>query len=272
MNARFLLIMFVAGVLFAEANAQWTSTQGPNTGIVRRIAVTGQNRFAAVDTGGVFVSTGSGTTWYSVNTGLTNHSVWALCVNGSSIYAGTNGGGAYVSTDNGASWTQTNNGITGTFVHSIVASGSNVFAGTDSGVYLSSNNGTNWIRVNSGLPTKARVHSLTVSTTSLLAGTDSFGVWQRPLSELVTSVEQTSAEIAAHYNLGQNYPNPFNPTTTIRYIVGGAVTPRGAHPSAAEGSAFKNVKLGVYDLLGREVAVLVNEKKAPGNYEVQFDG
>ncbi len=54
----------------------------------------------------------------------------------------------------------------------------------------------------------------------------------------------------------QNYPNPFNPTTGIRYQV----------PGVSE------VKLVVYDLLGREVAVLVNERKTPGSYEVKFDG
>ena len=55
--------------------------------------------------------------------------------------------------------------------------------------------------------------------------------------------------------LYQNYPNPFNPNSEIRYQI----------------SEFRHVKLAVYDLLGREVAVLVNEKKAPGIYQVTFD-
>ena len=58
------------------------------------------------------------------------------------------------------------------------------------------------------------------------------------------------------FALRQNYPNPFNPTTAIRYQV----------PVAS------SVRLSVYDLLGREVAALVNEPKAPGSYEVRFDG
>jgi hypothetical protein len=58
------------------------------------------------------------------------------------------------------------------------------------------------------------------------------------------------------YLLEQNYPNPFNPTTGVRFQVSGV----------------GDVKLTVYDLLGREVAVLVNERKQPGMYEVTFDG
>jgi hypothetical protein len=55
--------------------------------------------------------------------------------------------------------------------------------------------------------------------------------------------------------LSQNFPNPFNPTTDIRFQI----------------SDFGWVRLGVYDVLGREVALLVNERKAPGRYDVQFD-
>jgi len=58
------------------------------------------------------------------------------------------------------------------------------------------------------------------------------------------------------YTLSQNYPNPFNPKTGIRFQVPGV----------------SDVRLAVYDILGREVAVLVNERKAPGRYEVSFDG
>ena len=56
--------------------------------------------------------------------------------------------------------------------------------------------------------------------------------------------------------LYQNYPNPFNPSTDIGFVI----------------ADFGLVRLVVYDLLGREVEVLVSEKKAPGTYEVKFNG
>jgi len=55
--------------------------------------------------------------------------------------------------------------------------------------------------------------------------------------------------------LEQNYPNPFNPTTKINY----SIKEKG------------NVELKIFDLLGSEIVTLVNEEKAPGNYEVFFD-
>jgi glucose/arabinose dehydrogenase len=70
-----------------------------------------------------------------------------------------------------------------------------------------------------------------------------------------TSDVRAGYGVSAAFELEQNYPNPFNPTTVIRYqvpVVGG-------------------VRLSVYDMLGREVAVLVNEWKAPGRYEITFD-
>ncbi|MGE5314473.1 MAG: FG-GAP-like repeat-containing protein [Acidobacteriota bacterium] len=69
-----------------------------------------------------------------------------------------------------------------------------------------------------------------------------------------TSVEQ-SGRIPDHFTLEQNFPNPFNPTTTIRLAVPQAST----------------VRVSIYDLLGREVSVLVNEPMAPGVYDVTWN-
>jgi hypothetical protein len=89
--------------------------------------------------------------------------------------------------------------------------------------------------------------------------TDSFGaglsdVWLVKLEPDLTSVEENF--IIKDYNLSQNFPNPFNPNTVISYQL-----PIGS-----------NVTLKVFDLLGREVATLMDDYKTAGSYKVDFSG
>ncbi len=79
---------------------------------------------------------------------------------------------------------------------------------------------------------------------------------------VIDDVNDAGKEIPEKFELSQNYPNPFNPTTKINY----SIPVRGAGFASVT-----NVKLIVYDALGRKVATLVNKQQAPGNYSVQFD-
>jgi len=81
----------------------------------------------------------------------------------------------------------------------------------------------------------------------------------------INSVSQISSNIPKEYKLFQNYPNPFNPITKIKYQIANVKN----NNIKTENS---DVSLNVYDLLGKKVAVLVNEKQSPGIYEVDFDG
>ncbi|HEY6950770.1 MAG TPA: T9SS type A sorting domain-containing protein, partial [Bacteroidota bacterium] len=80
------------------------------------------------------------------------------------------------------------------------------------------------------------------------------------LSKSVTNaVDRMETDVAGsvprRFALEQNYPNPFNPSTAIRYSI----------PEAGQ------VRLSVYNVLGQEIAVLVNDQQSPGSYQVQFD-
>jgi len=82
------------------------------------------------------------------------------------------------------------------------------------------------------------------------------------ISIFISSVEDDNLK-PTKFRLEQNYPNPFNPTTKIRYTV--------APPNLPEGEALGKITLKVYDVLGNEVATLVNEEKPAGYYEVEWD-
>lgn len=77
----------------------------------------------------------------------------------------------------------------------------------------------------------------------------------RNLGDFNFDVSNERFDGAYEFRLSQNYPNPFNPSTTIRYSV----------------AEMSNVRLTVYDILGRVVATLVNDVHAPGIYNVNFD-
>ena len=70
-----------------------------------------------------------------------------------------------------------------------------------------------------------------------------------------TGIEPVRNQIPENISLYQNYPNPFNPVTKIKYDL----------------PITNYVKLAVYDILGREVAVLFNEKQTAGKHEIKWD-
>ncbi|MEO8210734.1 MAG: SBBP repeat-containing protein [bacterium] len=76
----------------------------------------------------------------------------------------------------------------------------------------------------------------------------------------LTSVKITSRENPSDYSLSQNYPNPFNPSTKIKFDI-----------TQNERHKTQEVRLIVYDALGREVAALVNERLSTGSYEIEFN-
>ena len=83
-----------------------------------------------------------------------------------------------------------------------------------------------------------------------------FTTVQLPAPDMVTGVNGSDENnIPKSFSLNQNYPNPFNPSTFISYQL-----PTNSH-----------VTLKVYDILGREVASLVNDDKTAGTYKVSFD-
>ncbi len=170
---------------------------------------------------------------------------------GTNVFAGT-GGGVFLSTNSGANWTPVTSGLTKS-VYALLVSGTNLLAGTQSGVYRSSNNGTSWTAANTGLGNS--VYSLSANATYFFAGARG-AVWRRPLTEILTSVQPTWSRQPATFVLRQNYPDPFNPGTTIEFEL----------PEASQ------VTLNVYDVVGRLVAALIDERREAGVHQVRFDG
>ena len=218
--------------------------------------VTGLGSETITPAGGVCRSADNGVTWTQVNGGLGTPVVQCLFSCDTILFAGTFNDGIFRSTDDGTSWIQVNSGLTSLNVKTIVGRNSYLFAATvGGGVFLSSNNGSSWIAINTGLVSNNDIWDLALNDTYVFAASLGEGVWRRPLSELATDLVNHHGDVLARYWLGQNFPNPFNPSTMINY----------------ELPTNTWVSIRVFDMLGRAVKTLVNERQSAGNHSVAFN-
>jgi arabinoxylan arabinofuranohydrolase len=115
-----------------------------------------------------------------------------------------------------------------------------------------------WVTKSCSVSSLSGIHDIYLKSTGGSGYLYNINWWKfQPEQTQVTPEENSSSnEKPDSFFLRQNYPNPFNPTTTITYSVAKAGT----------------VKLKVYDVLGKEVATLVNDVKPAGQYTIVFDG
>lgn len=171
-------------------------------------------------------------------------------------------------TNGGANWTEQNFTPGGAGIYSITfvsqntgwAAGDFNFSG-GSKIFYTTNSGDNWNYIyattNAGRLFKVQFVS---STTGWLVG--QYGkVFRTMNSGGLTGVNNAENQVPDKFELKQNYPNPFNPTTNITYFISSNVK-----------GEMSNVKLVVYNILGKEITTLVNERQSQGIYEVQFSG
>jgi hypothetical protein len=220
--------------------------------------------FAGSGVSGIYRSTENGDSWDKKNSGLLSPNIISIVTGpGGELYAGTqtnvytgqSGAGVFRSTDNGESWQQATSGLpTDEISHLAVNSIGYVFAATSrQGVYSSTDKGNSWEPVGPGLEENSTVSAFAFNNSGYVFAAAG-GIVYRSVQP-VTYVQYTSETFPSSYVLRQNYPNPFNPSTTIEFAL-----PKSAY-----------VTLRVYDLLGRQVGELVNEKLEPGMYKTQWN-
>jgi hypothetical protein len=82
-------------------------------------------------------------------------------------------------------------------------------------------------------------------------------------------MNKDKVKVPEKFVLYQNYHNPFNPVTKIKFDVSTPLSPPFGKGGRTQSGGF--VRLTIYDILGREIAVLVNKELKPGTYEVEWD-
>jgi len=126
--------------------------------------------------------------------------------------------------------------------------------GNSNKIYRTSNAGYNWTTQILDSAYQYYDFSFANAYTGFVVGQR--GIVLRTTNGGATFINPISTETPSKYSLSQNYPNPFNPTTNVKFSIVNS----------------GDVKLVVYDIQGREVRAIVNERLQPGTYEVSFDG
>jgi photosystem II stability/assembly factor-like uncharacterized protein len=247
------------GTIYRYNGTNWTAQTTGTTIEFKGVAAVGTTGYA-VGAGGT-IRRYNGTTWVPQVSGTAITFYGVSFVNDQIGYAAGASGTICKTTNGGTSWVPLNSG-TSAAIRSIRATSlSGAFAVGDGGLLLqTSNGGTSWQPQSLG--TSSNLAAIDVADgLGIIVGAGGIGY---SFSSPLTSVREIAArtELPKLFALEQNYPNPFNPTTNIRFRL-----PAGQ----AEVSDFGFASLKVFDILGREVATLVNGEMKPGSYDVTFD-
>ncbi|MFZ4591317.1 MAG: YCF48-related protein [Ignavibacteria bacterium] len=167
----------------------------------------------------------------------------------------------YKTTDGGINWISQYEQASANGLYSIYFINANTgwavgdyYAATNTNTYYTTNGGTNWVNT-SGIAGSGRLNRVKINNSPVGYTAGQYQtIYRTNNAGGLTSIKNETT--ASEYSLSQNYPNPFNPVTKINYSV----------PKQSL------VTMKIFDILGREVATLVNESMKPGYFSVDFNG
>ena len=242
----------------------WNIYQLPYPGMGMPSAIEANGEIAYVTyniTGEIYVTTNGGATWELKHSG-NNYGLEDLYEEGGGLVTAVGHYGIVLqSSDYGQTWyVLTESDFSEGFYNAVVygsLDGIGWVAGTENGVGIirkTSDDGLNWY--SQEMPIIQDLNDITWYGIDNLWVVGANGIILKTINGGgVTAVENDNNYIK-DFILGQNYPNPFNPNTTIKYTI----------PKASF------VSLKIYDLIGKEIATLVNGEKPIGDYEIEFIG
>ncbi|GEM_PF-280011 len=302
-DAQNILIASHSGKIFKSSNGgyNWLIFENIGLSTINSISMNNSSGIVTGSNGKIAYTQNSGLNWTIVDLNSNADIITSANIT-ESYWAASTLGQIYFSSNSGSSWILQNSGIS-TAINSIYFydSQNGYTAGSNGTILHSSNGGQNWnllsslsgtnfksvkfinfntgwvvaengiIRktTNSGLNWGYQISSVSAnlnsvyflsSTLGFIASDSSIVLRSSNSGGILTGSQSISSHIPSQFSLSQNYPNPFNPVTKIKFDL----------PAFVETTRWV-VSLKIHDILGREVAVLVNEQLRPGSYEVDWD-
>ncbi|RPI19611.1 MAG: T9SS C-terminal target domain-containing protein [Ignavibacteriae bacterium] len=260
------------GYIFKTINGgqNWSYIQIPSIELYSVYFINNATGWIGSDAGKIYKTTDQGNNWIPLNCLTSNNNIRDVLflndntgwVTGYSINSDQTIGNIAKSTNGGASWTIA---FTGNLIfysisvtnNQISAVGWKTLATTPSSIVRSTNNGLNWFFQNTIIP-DARLNSVAFINENSGIAVGSMGLILKTTNGGGQPIDviNISKNVPNIFYLEQNYPNPFNPSTNICYTL--------------KLSCY--VRLSIFDITGKEVSVIVNQKENAGNYEVEWDG
>ena len=245
----------------------WAPVTNPREGNFFFIKFYGNVGYTGSFSNNIFRTTNYGENWTTVlDNPATSSCVMDLTfINSNTGFATLNDGHIYKSTNSGLNWfdhLQINWGCGLYNINFINENTGYLISGIPIGggrseIFCTTNGGNNWVNQ----PIPFGVYPATLNSVVFLDANTGFAVGDSGVVLKTTTggfvgLHNISVEIPSTHYLSQNYPNPFNPSTNVKFSIVKA----------------GDVKIVIYDVMGREVQTLVNERLNAGTYEVKFDG
>ena len=246
------------GKIYRTTNGgdNWTmTTHSSNVYLTGINFINANTGFITGHNGLILRTTNAGNSWDSLVTGTTSILTKITSNQNGVILVSGIFGRIMKSTNLGSNWVSVT-GLTPYTINDVKFLNNNTAYAVGSGgeLFITHNAGDTWVKEQSKSGNIVRTFSIVSPSKLMLFGEE--GNMQKYTPDLTSTGNGNSSEVPSRYSLEQNFPNPFNPSTNVKFSI----------PSDG------NVKLTVFDITGREVKVLTNEKMNTGSYEINFNG
>jgi photosystem II stability/assembly factor-like uncharacterized protein len=218
--------------------------------------------------GKITKSTDCGDTWFSSFNGLpSNLGCYCVTINpfNPQTLLTSNDNGIYRSTDAGQNWIQVfNTSCRKIAFHPNLTGAAAAISFSPYKILFSTNSGLNWADSTGSYPGTNTVDLIfSKYDNNLYVASSASGIYKKMF--LITGLNKNIDNIPTAFKLYQNYPNPFNPVTKIKFDISQSVI--------LKNEVTKNpfITLKIFDILGHEVATLINEELKPGSYENEWN-